>query len=169
MQLAKKPPTKQEACYHTATLKRTSSKIETTRQKAWRTLGNIASMPKWAPGVSSVEITTPHKSGIGAVRLVKFADGRSIEEHITSWDACRGFTYVATDGLPLRAYVATIAISDTGSGVKITWQSYLASTKMTKAEFAGIVNEMGMFYQESLSNLGDILHENAKGFQKSIK
>ena len=37
-------------------------------------------------------------------------DGNKIEEHIVAWENGKYFTYVATVGLPLRAYVATISI-----------------------------------------------------------
>lgn len=143
--------------YHTASLKRTSSKIKAARQEAWKILGDITSMPAWAPGVSEVQITTPHKRGTGATRHVKFFDGRSIEEHITSWNPGFGFTYAAADGLPLRIYIATLAIKDVKDGIRIVWHSYMNSSHMTKPEFAKFTDDMGKFYQESLANLKNIL------------
>ena len=116
-------------------------------------------MPAWAPGVSSVICTTDRKRGIGAVRKVIFADGRVIEEHVVEWKSGRSFTYVATDGLPLRAYVAAITIMErpAAAGVEVTWQSYLSSMKMTAEEFARILAEMDSFYKESLANLKRLL------------
>lgn len=144
--------------YHTSTLRVRSSKIKTTPQKAWRIIGDIASMPRWAPGVTDVRITSERKRGIGAVRSVIFEDGKAIEEHVVSWNAQKSFTYAATDGLPLRLYIATIAIREQSAGfIDITWQSYLNSTQMSKNEFQELLHEMGVFYQESLENLKRIL------------
>lgn len=147
------------SAHRSATLKRRSPRIRTTRQKAWKILGDIASMPRWAPGVSRVAVTSDSKRGVGAVRNVEFEDGRSIEEHIVSWSAGRSFTYVATDGLPLRAYVATIAINpnERDGTITITWQSYMNSVKMPKVEFARLLDDMGRFYDGSLANLAGML------------
>jgi len=145
--------------HHSATLKRKSSKIRASRQKAWRILGDIASMPRWAPGVSRVTVTSDSRRGVGAVRKVTFEDGRAIEEHVVSWSAGGSFTYVATDGLPLRAYVATIAIdsNERDGTITITWQSYMNSVKMPEVEFARLLDDMGRFYEGSLANLAEML------------
>lgn len=147
------------SAHHSATLKRKSPKIRASRQKAWRILGNIASMPRWAPGVSRVTITSDSGRGVGAVRNVIFEDGRAIEEHVISWSAGNSFTYAATDGLPLRAYVATITIDpNEGDGtITITWQSYMSSVKMPEGEFSRLLDDMGRFYEGSLANLAEML------------
>lgn len=145
--------------HHSATLKRRSPRIRATRQRAWRILGDIASMPRWAPGVSRVAVTSDSGRGVGAVRSVEFEDGRVIEEHIVSWSAGRSFTYVATDGLPLRAYVATITIdsNEKDGTITITWQSYMNSARMSRGEFAKLLDDMAGFYDGSLANLAGML------------
>lgn len=144
--------------YHASALKVRSSKIKTTPQKAWRIIGDIASMPRWAPGVTAVRITSKCKRGVGAVRSVIFEDGKEIEEHVISWSAKKSFTYAATDGLPLRLYIATITIRERPEDfIDITWQSYLNSTQMSKNEFQELLHEMSVFYQESLENLKRML------------
>lgn len=159
MQSSKARAAARGGAHHSATLKRRSPKIRATRQKAWRILGDIASMPRWAPDVSSVTVTSGSKRGVGAVRNVAFEDGRAIEEHIVSWSAGSSFTYVATDGLPLRAYVATITIdsNDRDGSITITWQSYMNSVRMRKGEFAQLLDDMGEFYEGSLANLAEML------------
>lgn len=140
--------------HHQHILKVRSSKIKTTPQKAWKIIGDIASMPRWAPGVNKVNITSKRKRGIGAVRHVIFEDGRIIEEHIVLWDVKKSFTYTATKGLPLCIYIATITIRERANdSIDITWQSYLNSSKMTKKEFKEILYEMEVFYEKSLENL----------------
>ena len=135
-----------------------SKKIKTTPQKAWSIIGDIASMPRWAPGVKKVIIKSKNRRGIGAVRDVVFDDGRVIEEHVVLWDAKKRFTYVATAGLPLHVYVATISINEkTSEYIDITWQSYLTSNKMPKKDFQKLLCDMHVFYDESLKNMRRIL------------
>lgn len=159
MQSSKARAAARGGAHHSATLKKRSPKIRATRQKAWRILGDIASMPRWAPGVRSVTVTSGSKRGVGAVRNVAFEDGRAIEEHMVSWSAGSSFTYVATDGLPLRAYVATITIdsNDRDGSITITWQSYMNSVRMREGEFAQLLDDMGEFYEGSLANLAEML------------
>jgi len=94
------------------------------------------------------------KKDVGAVRLITFEDGNKIEEHVVAWEKGEYFTYIATEGLPLRAYVATISIKPKSKNVvDLTWQSYLNSEKMTEKEFLEFLVFMGSFYDASLENL----------------
>ena len=94
------------------------------------------------------------KKDVGAVRLITFADGNKIEEHVVAWKTGEFFTYIATEGLPLRAYVATISIKTKSKNlVELTWQSYLNSEKMSEKQFLDFVVYMGAFYDASLENL----------------
>ena len=100
------------------------------------------------------------KRGVGAVRLITFADGNKIEEHIVAWKNGEHFTYIATEGLPLRAYVATISIKVKSKKViQLTWQSYLNSEKMSEKQFLEFLVFMGSFYEASLENLKILLEK----------
>ena len=100
------------------------------------------------------------KTGVGAVRLITFEDENKIEEHVVAWVKGEYFTYVATEGLPLRAYVATISIkSKTKNQTEITWQSYLNSEKMSENQFIEFVVFLGSFYEASLENLKALLEK----------
>ena len=94
------------------------------------------------------------KHGVGAIREITFNDGKTIEEHVVAWKNGEYFTYVATEGLPLRAYVATISITaKTKNSTRITWESYVNSKKMTENEFLEFLVYIGSFYEASLENL----------------
>ncbi len=151
--------------HRAATLRRISPEIRATRQDAWGVLGDITSMTAWAPGVIRVDIVTDGRkaAGVGATRIVVFDDGRSIRERVTSWDDGRGFSYAATDGLPLSLYAATLAIGEAPGGdrIQITWESSLEGKGMTEGEFAGLLAEMGRFYEASLANLKRLLEPGA--------
>ena len=73
---------------------------------------------------------------------------------MVAWEKGENFTYVATEGLPLRAYVATISIKKKTKGeTELTWQSYLNSQKMSEKQFLEFLVFMGSFYEASLENL----------------
>ena len=145
--------------FHTGTVKKTI-KINTSKDKVWRKISNIVGLPSWLVDVTKTEYLSKKKKDVGAVRLITFADGTKIEEHIVAWSKGEYFTYVATEGLPLRAYVATISIkSKTRTITELTWQSYLNSQKMSEKQFLEFLVFMGAFYEASLENLKILLEK----------
>ena len=139
--------------FHTGTVKK-SITVNASKQKVWRKISNITGLPLWVIDVKKTVFLSKKKRGIGAVREITFNDGNTIEEHIVAWKNGEYFTYVATEGLPLRAYVATISITEKNKDVvQITWQSYLNSKKMTENKFLEFLVFMGAFYETSLENL----------------
>ncbi len=143
--------------FHTGTLKRTAT-VGAPAERAWRVLGNIVGLPAWAEGVQDAAYLSKKRRGVGAVRLLTFANGDKVEEHIVDWKNGEHFTYAATDGLPLRAYIATISLSPAPAGkTRIAWRSYMNSQRMAEAEFLAFVESMGSFYEKSLGNLKRLL------------
>ena len=139
--------------FHTGTVKKTII-IKAPKQKVWRKISNIVGLPSWLIDVKKTIYLSKKKRGVGAIREITFNDGNTIEEHVVAWQNGEYFTYVATEGLPLRAYVATISIKPKSkNSVQLTWQSYLNSTKMTENEFLEFLVFMGTFYETSLENL----------------
>ena len=144
---------KTKKTFHTGSVKKTI-KIKATRDKVWRKISNILGLPTWVVDVKKTVYLSSKKRGIGAVRLITFNDGNKIEEHVVAWKDKEYFSYIATEGLPLRAYVATISIkAKSRSTVELTWQSYLNSKKMTEKQFLDFIAFMGSFYEASLENL----------------
>jgi len=145
--------------FHSGTIKKTIT-IKASKDKVWRKISNIVGLPSWLPDVTKTEYLSMRKKNVGAIRLITFADGNKIEEHIVSWEKGEYFTYVATEGLPLRAYVATISIKKkTKTNTQLTWQSYLNSQKMSEKEFLEFLVFMGSFYEASLENLKKLLEK----------
>jgi uncharacterized protein YndB with AHSA1/START domain len=145
--------------FHSGTIKKTIT-IKASKDKVWRKISNIVGLPSWLPDVTKTEYLSMRKKDVGAIRLITFADGNKIEEHIVAWEKGEYFTYVATEGLPLRAYVATISIKKkTKTNTQLTWQSYLNSQKMSEKEFLEFLVFMGSFYEASLENLKKILEK----------
>ena len=145
--------------FHTGTVKKTI-KINASKDKVWRKISNIVGLSSWLVDVEKTEYLSKKRKGVGAVRLITFADETKIEEHIVAWNKGEYFTYVATEGLPLRAYVATISIKNkTKTKTELTWQSYLNSQKMSEKQFLEFLVFMGSFYEASLENLKILLEK----------
>jgi hypothetical protein len=145
--------------FHTGSVKKIIM-IKTSKDKVWRKVSNIVGLPTWLIDVKKTVYLSKKKRGVGAVRLITFADGNKIEEHIVAWKDQEYFTYIATEGLPLRAYVATISIKAKSKKiVQVTWQSYLNSKKMSEKQFLEFLAFMGSFYDASLENLKALLEK----------
>lgn len=148
--------------FHTGTLKKTI-KIKASKDKVWRKISDIAGLAAWAEDVKKTVYLSKKRRGVGAIRLITCNDGNQIEEHIVAWKVGEYFTYIATKGLPLRAYVATISIKPKSESlVELTWQSYLNSKKISKSQFSEFVVFLGAFYEASLENLKTILENRVK-------
>lgn len=145
--------------FHTGMVEKTI-KIKATKNKVWRKISNIAGLPTWVVDVKKTVYLSKKKKDVGAVRLITFADGNKIEEHVVAWKKEEYFTYIATEGLPLRAYVATISIKSKSKNlVELTWKSYLNSKKMSEKQFLEFVVFLGAFYDTSLENLKTLLEK----------
>lgn len=139
------------------TVKRTV-RVRAPEAKVWERIGDIAGLRAWVLGVRETVYLSERRRGVGTVRLLTFENGDRVEEHVVLWRDGESFTYVATEGLPLRAYVATISIGPDLPGLtRITWQSYMSSKEMTEEQFLSFVSSMGSFYEESLENLKRLL------------
>ncbi len=153
--MAKSP----QKAFHTGTIKNTI-KINVSKEKVWKKISNIVGLPTWVVDVKETVYLSKKKKDVGAIRLITFADGTKIEEHVVAWKKGEYFTYVATEGLPLRAYVATISIKNKTKNItEITWQSYLNSKKMSEKQFLEFLVFMGSFYEASLENLKILLEK----------
>ena len=139
--------------FHTDSVKKTIT-IKASKEKAWQKISNIAGLSLWVIDVKKTTYLSKKRRNVGAVRKITFTDGNTIEEHVVAWKENEYFTYIATEGLPLRAYVATISIkSKNKKTTQLTWQSYFNSKKMSVKQFTKFVTFMGTFYETSLENL----------------
>jgi len=131
--------------------------INTNISNAWNQLSNITRLD-WVQGQKSTKSLTKMNRGVGAVRLISFDDGSNVEEYVVGWSPKKYFSYIATSGLPVNAYHATISLNKINNRVKITWESYFSSngTKMGIKEFSKFLTQ---FYSDSLHNLKRVLEK----------
>lgn len=148
--------------FHTGSVKKTIL-IKVPKEKVWHKISNIVGLSSWVINIKKTTYLSKKRRNIGAIRKITFTDGNTIEEHIVAWKEKEYFTYVATEGLPLRAYVATISIrTKNKKTTQLTWQSYFNSKKMSNKQFQEFVSFMGSFYETSLNNLKRSLENNTR-------
>jgi len=124
---------------------------------AWKQLSNITRLD-WVQGQKSTKSLTKMNRGVGAVRLISFDDGSIVEEYVVGWSPKKYFSYIATSGLPVNAYHATISLSKINDHVKITWESYFSSNE-TEIEIKEFSEFLSQFYSNSLDNLKRVLEK----------
>lgn len=145
--------------FHSNSVKK-SITVNVSKEKAWKKISNIVGLPTWVVNIKKTTYLSKKRRNVGAIRKITFADGNTIEEHVVAWKEREYFTYIATEGLPLRAYVATISIkAKNKNNTQITWQSYFNSKKMSSKQFTEFVKFMESFYESSLKNLKAILEK----------
>ena len=150
--------------FHTDSVKKTIT-INASKESVWKKISNIAGL-SWVIDVKKTTYLSKKRRGIGAIRNITFEDNNTIEEHIVAWKEGEHFSYIATDGLPLRAYVATISIKSINkSTTRVEWESYFNSKKMTAKQFINFVTFIGTFYDESLENLKKSLEKGTRKYK----
>ena len=125
--------------------------VRTDVNNAWNHLSKISSL-NWLENHKSTKFLSQKKRGVGAIRLISFEDGSNVEERIVGWHPKKHFSYIATSGLPLDSYHATISMNKIESGVKIVWESYFSSNE-EKSDFNTFTKFLSQFYVSSLRNL----------------
>ncbi len=142
----------EEKQYRSGTVKK-SVLVHVTNDEAWEKISNVVDL-FWVLDVQKTVFLSEIKQGIGAIRKITFDDGNNVEETIIGWNNGNYLSYIATSGLPLRAYHATISVVPLEKKLmKVSWQSFFNSEKMTKEEFSEFLNFMNLFYKNSLLNL----------------
>jgi len=127
--------------------------IKASKENVWKKISKITEL-SWLDGVKKTVFRSETKQGVGAIRKITFDDGNVVEEIIVGWKNEGYLSYIATSGLPLRAYHATISIRSLGKMTsQVTWQSFLNSDEMTKTQFSEFYNFMSSLYKDSLENL----------------
>ena len=117
----------------------------------WNHVSKITTLD-WLVGQKTTKFLSKKKRGIGAIRLITFDDGSDVEEHVVGWHPKKYFSYIATSGLPVDAYHATISLKQSGDSTVVTWESYLSSNG-SKSEFLEFTKFLSQFYVKSLKNL----------------
>jgi hypothetical protein len=91
---------------------------------AWEVLGDLASVDRWIPGITKVELD-------GMIRRCTFADGHTQDEEILDYSpATRSYRYIIDGGLPVTDNTGRFAVEPSQSergGARIVWESSFAA------------------------------------------
>jgi len=68
-----------------------SAEIEAGPDDVWSVLSDLTAMHRYMPGVTSVDVTTDHRDGVGATRYCVFDDGVELEERVAEWHEGSGY------------------------------------------------------------------------------
>lgn len=132
----------------------------------WAQISDLIGLPAWADSVQDVTYIKGCngllRRGVGTARLITFHDGSRVEEHVILWSEMSQFTYVASWGLPVSPYVATISIHGISKSLtEVAWQSFLGSGKLSTVQFNNAIHDMEAFYERSLANLKALIEGGA--------
>jgi carbon monoxide dehydrogenase subunit G len=101
---------------------RVERQINGDSQKVWDLMSDFGGLASWNPQIDSCEVAG---QGVGAVRTLSMG-GLVIKERLESIDAAsRKYSYAIIEGpVPATGYLATVQISDAGSGkTTVLWTS----------------------------------------------
>jgi hypothetical protein len=138
--------------HHWATVSQ-SVLVYVSPKTAWNQISNIAGLADWVLDVKKTEFLSKTKHGIGAIRKITFSDHSQVIEYVVGWNPEHYLSYIATSGLPLDAYHATLSILAKNKGTHLSWTSFLISNSADKKQFEEFLGFIELFYQKSLQNL----------------
>lgn len=95
---------------------------ESSADAVWALVGDFAGIDSWMPGIESCEVSG---EGVGSIRKISMPGGVRVEEKLEAHDAkARSLSYSIGDGpLPVQNYLATIRVTEAGSGCSVDWSA----------------------------------------------
>ncbi|MGQ0605810.1 MAG: SRPBCC family protein [Candidatus Nitrosotenuis sp.] len=127
--------------------------INVSAASLWKEIGNFVGLSNWVVDVKKTEFLSKIRDDLGAARKITFVDGSQIIEYAVGWKENECLSYVATNGLPLDGYHATLVITPKGKVCDLEWSSFLISNNSDKKQFEDFLEFMESFYEKSLKNL----------------
>ncbi len=135
-----------------ATVKQ-SVAIQKDPHMIWEEVSNFVGLDRWVQGVQKTEFLSKTRYGLGAGRKISFSDGAEVIEYAVGWEDGKYLSYIATSGLPLDGYHATISILPKGKTSQVSWTSFLISDSHDTKKFKEFLEFIESFYKNSLKNL----------------
>ena len=88
--------------------------VDGTPEDVWVLVGDFGGIAGWMPGMESCRLE-------GEDRILDTMGMTITEKLIARDDATRAITYAIVDGVPIESHEATITVTPTGSGSRVTW------------------------------------------------
>lgn len=138
--------------HHLATVSQ-SVLVDVSPKTVWSAISDIIGLADWVFDAKKTEFLSKTRHGIGAIRKITFSDQSQVIEYVVGWNPGHYLTYIATSGLPLDAYHATLSILAKNKKTRLSWTSFLISNNANKKQFEEFLEFIESFYQKSLQNL----------------
>ncbi len=92
--------------------------IDATPEQVWAVLGDIGSVDRWIPGVTSVTVD-------GLTRVCSFEDGHTQDEQILDYSTeTRSYRYVIEGApLPVADNTGSFKIEEANGQTRVVWKS----------------------------------------------
>lgn len=126
--------------------------LESTPEVAWSILGDLASINRWIPGITNVQLE-------GHTRICTFENGAVQHEQITGYsDTSRSFRYeIEGSPLPVKHNRGHFAVEALGAGSQVVWE---ASFEMLDPEQETPISQMwDGAMRGALESLGQLIRE----------
>jgi len=95
--------------------------IESTRQAVWDVMADFGSAADWAPGMRRSSLRGELKTGVGTYRVMRHAWGFRIEEIVTHWTDCCGYSFKLVKApFPMRDVCETWVLNEEDSRAQLT-------------------------------------------------
>ena len=88
--------------------------VDGTPEDVWVLVGDFGGIAGWMPGMESCRLE-------GENRILDTMGMTITEKLIARDDVTRAITYAIVDGVPVESHEATITVTPTGSGSRVTW------------------------------------------------
>ncbi len=103
--------------------------VAATPEAAWALVGPFDELASWMPGIEGLEME-------GDVRVLTVGPMKVRERLLSVDDEAMTTSYSVIEGIPVEHHKATITVTPSGSGSKITWAYECQPDEMIKL-FAG--------------------------------
>jgi mxaD protein len=131
---------------------RHSIDIAATPDEVWAVLGDLTSVDRWIPGVTSVTRTDTG-------RACTFTDGHTQHEHILEYSPqTRSYRYVIDDApLPVRDNTGRFAVQTVDGGSRVVWESSFVPLDPATAD--DVARMWAPFLPTVLDNLRNVIEK----------
>lgn len=102
-----------------------STVVAASPAAVWKVIGEFNDLSGWHPAIAATEMVKGRNNAKGAVRSLTTKDGAKIVEELLAYDGkghSMRYRFIESP-LPVKDYVATLAVKPEGTGSRIVWTS----------------------------------------------
>ena len=94
--------------------------IDASPERVWAALARLDALQQYDPGITKVEVQSPHAEGLGASRHCDLRSGDWFRERVTVWEPFRELEFELHDcTLPVRRLRHHYTLTRDGAGTRV--------------------------------------------------